>query len=99
SALEPYGAGNARPVFVTRSFRIAGEPRVMKNRHLKLFVSGAAGRTLETVWWGGVEELDGQTLRAGDRIEMAYTVEQNTWRGETRLQLCVQDLKAVISDE
>ena len=96
-ALEPYGAGNPRPVFATKNLRIVGEPRVMKERHLKLFVAGATGRALETVWWGGAEESIGQTLRTGARIEMAYTVEQNTWRGETRLQLCVQDLKS--SDE
>src|SRR2546423_4672274 len=84
-ALEPYGAGNPRPVFATKNLRIVGEPRVMKERHLKLFVAGATGRALETVWWGGAEESTGQTLRTGARIEMAYTVEQNTWRGETRL--------------
>ena len=48
----------------------------MKERHLKLFVAGATGRALETVWWGGAEESTGQTLRTGARIEMAYTVEQ-----------------------
>lgn len=98
-ALEPYGAGNPRPVFISRNLRAVGEPRVMKERHLKLFVSDAErGRALEAVWWDGVEELSGQTLRAGSRIELAYTVEQNTWRGETHLQLCVQDLKEAISD-
>jgi single-stranded-DNA-specific exonuclease len=96
-ALEPFGAGNPRPVFMTRSLRILSEPRIMKEKHLKLRVAGAENRPLEVVWWSGVEELAGRTLSTGQRIELAYTIEPNTWKGETRLQLCVRDLK-VISD-
>jgi hypothetical protein len=35
-----------------------------------------------------------QTLSPNARIELAYTVEPNTWQGETRLQLCVKDVRA-----
>jgi single-stranded-DNA-specific exonuclease len=97
-ALEPFGAGNPRPVFMTRSLRILSEPRIMKEKHLKLRVAGTDNRPLEVVWWSGVEELGGQTLSTNQRIELAYTIEPNTWKGETRLQLCVRDLR-VISDK
>ena len=97
--LEPFGAGNPRPIFSTRNLHLVAEPRVMKEKHLKLKLAGADGRPLEAVWWDGVERLRGQTLRANTRIEVAYTVEPNTWQGVTRLQLCVQDLRTVISDE
>jgi single-stranded-DNA-specific exonuclease len=96
-ALEPFGQANPRPVFVTRGLRVLNEPRVMKEKHLKFRVAGTHARPLEAVWWGGVEELAGRTLRPGTRIELAYTVEPNTWQGETRLQLVVKDVK--ISDE
>jgi single-stranded-DNA-specific exonuclease len=92
-ALEPFGAGNPRPVFLTRHLRILSEPRIMKEKHLKLRVAGTQNRPLEAVWWSGVEELDGRTLSVGQHIQLAYTVEPNTWRGETRLQLCVRDMK------
>ena len=94
--LEPFGAGNPRPVFMTRHLRLTAEPRVMKERHLKLRVAGPNNRPHEAVWWGGVEELAGQTLHAGACIELAYTLETNTWQGETRLQLCVQDIRTDI---
>ena len=97
-ALEPFGAGNPRPVFMTRSLRILSEPRIMKEKHLKLRVAGTENRPLEVVWWSGVEELAGRTLSTGERIELAYTIEPNTWKGETRLQLSARDLK-VISDK
>ncbi len=92
-ALEPYGAGNPRPLFMTRDLRLLSEPRVMKDKHLKLRLAGREERPLEAVWWNGLEELDGQTLTPGASIELAYTVEPNTWQGVTRLQLCVRDLK------
>jgi single-stranded-DNA-specific exonuclease len=96
-ALEPYGAGNPRPVFLTRGLRVVSEPRVMKDKHLKLRLAGQDERPLEAVWWNGLEELEGQTLAPAASIELAYTVEPNTWQGVTRLQLCVKDLK--MSDE
>jgi single-stranded-DNA-specific exonuclease len=90
--LEPFGAGNPRPTFMTRNLRLASEPRVMKERHLKMYVAGADNRRLEAVWWDGVGEIE-QTITTGARIELAYTVEPNTWQGETRLQLCVKDMR------
>ncbi|HEV3471349.1 MAG TPA: single-stranded-DNA-specific exonuclease RecJ [Pyrinomonadaceae bacterium] len=96
SALEPFGAGWPDPVFVTRDLRVVGEPRVMKERHLKFNVNTPAGRVHEAVWWGGVERATA-TPRPGRRIELAYAVEANTWNGHRRLQLSVKDLKEVSS--
>jgi single-stranded-DNA-specific exonuclease len=93
SVLEPFGPGNPRPVFITRNLQLTSEPRVMKDRHLKLHLTGMDGEPLEAVWWGGVEKPDGRTLHAGQCIELAYTLEANTWRDETRLQLNVQDMR------
>ena len=53
--LEPFGAQWPCPVFVTRNLRVVQEPRVMKERHLKLYVLGEDGRAHEAVWWGGAE--------------------------------------------
>jgi single-stranded-DNA-specific exonuclease len=94
-ALEPFGAGNPRPLFLTRDLRILAEPRIMKEKHLKLRVAGTQNRPLEAVWWSGVEELAGRTISTGQRIELAYTVEPNTWNGETRLQLIVKDMRVI----
>ena len=93
-ALEPFGAGNPRPVFLTRNLRVMSEPLVMKEQHLKLRLAGSGGRPLETVWWHGVESAE-RTPRMNTGIEMAYTIETNTWNNEVRLQLCVEDLRQV----
>ncbi|MEP6900154.1 MAG: single-stranded-DNA-specific exonuclease RecJ [Actinomycetota bacterium] len=91
--LEPYGAGNPKPKFVTKDLILSDEPFVMKEKHLKLKLKDAKGKQFEAVWWDGVEKSTEQTLKPKTRIELAYTPEANTWQGNTRLQLVVEDLR------
>lgn len=91
-ALEPFGAGNPRPVFMTRNFRVLSEPQIIKEQHLKLRVAGANNRPMEAIWWRGVEEVE-RTPQANDYIDLAYEFEANRWQGDIRLQLNVQDMR------
>ena len=92
--LEPFGAGNPKPIFVTGGLLLRDEPIVMKDKHLKLWLADGEGRRFEAVWWDGVERSSGRTLEPGSRIEMAYTAEVNVWQSNRRLQLVVEDLRA-----
>jgi single-stranded-DNA-specific exonuclease len=94
SMFEPFGAGNPKPIFVTRGLTIRDEPYVMKEKHLKLRLFDEDGRPFEAVWWDGVERSTGQTLKPTTGIEIAYVAEANVWQGNTRLQLVVQDLRS-----
>lgn len=94
AAFEPFGIGNPKPVFVTRNLILREEPFVMKDKHLRLNLLGDNNRQFEAVWWDGVERSKGQTLKPNSRIELAYVAEANTWQGNTRLQLVVEDLRA-----
>jgi single-stranded-DNA-specific exonuclease len=89
--LEPFGAGNLRPVFVTRNFRVS-EPQIMKEQHLKLRVSGADNRPMEAIWWRGVEEVE-RAPQMNDQIDLAYEFEANRWQGDIKLQLNVKDMR------
>ena len=94
AAFEPFGAGNPKPIFLTKNLLLRDEPFVMKDKHLKLKLVDSTGRQFEAVWWDGVERSKGQTLKPNSRIELAYVAEANTWQGNTRLQLVVEDLRA-----
>lgn len=94
AAFEPFGAGNPKPIFVTRDLVLRDEPFVMKEKHLKLKLVGDGNKQFEAVWWDGVERSMGQTLKPNCRIELAYVAEANSWQGNTRLQLVVEDLRA-----
>jgi single-stranded-DNA-specific exonuclease len=93
-ALEPFGAGNPRPVLATRGFRVLSEPQVIKEQHLKLRVAGDDNRPIEAIWWRGLEEAE-RTPKANERIDLAYEFEANRWNGDIRLQLNVKDMKMI----
>jgi single-stranded-DNA-specific exonuclease len=90
--LEPYGAGNPRPVFLTKGLRALSEPVVLKDRHLKMRLAGPNNRPLEAVWWNCIEP-GGQTPRVTGSIELAYAIETSLWNDEIKVQLNVQDLR------
>lgn len=92
--LEPFGAGNPKPVFATKGLTVQFEPMIMKEKHLKLKVKAENGQMFEAVWWDGVARSSGRTPRRGDRIQIAYTPEANEWQGNRRLQLVVEDVRA-----
>lgn len=91
-ALEPFGAGNPRPVFMTKNLRTLSEPVVIKDRHMKMRLAGPQNRPFEAVWWNCIES-PGQTPELKGSIELAYTLETNVWNGEYRMQLNVLDMK------
>ena len=91
-ALEPFGAGNPRPVFITRDWRVMNEPQILKEQHLKMRVAGDDNRPFEAIWWRGVEEVEA-TPRMNDRIDLAYDFEANRYQGDIRLQLNVKDMR------
>ncbi|MDQ3062050.1 MAG: DHH family phosphoesterase, partial [Acidobacteriota bacterium] len=90
---EPFGMGNPKPRFLTKDLFLTGEPYVMKEKHLKLKLADKDGKQFEAVWWDGVDKSREQTLKPKTGIELAYTPDANTWNGNTRLQLVVEDLK------
>jgi len=91
-ALEPFGAGNPRPVFMTKNLRSLSEPAVIKDKHLKMRFAGPQNRPLEAVWWNCVES-PGQTPDLRGSIELAYMLETQLWNGDYRMQLNVIDMR------
>ncbi len=91
--LEPFGQGNPKPKFLTKGLFLLDEPFVMKEKHLKLKLKDNQGKKFEAVWWDGVEKSSEQTLARQVGIELVYSPEANSWQGNTRLQLVVEDLR------
>jgi len=90
-ALAPFGAGNPKPVFAATGVEIADGPRRLKERHLKMAVR-QDGRVLRAIAWRGVERYGFlETHRAP--IDLAYSLEQNEFNGETYLELVVADVR------
>src|SRR5215510_10984094 len=95
--LEPFGAGNPRPVFLTKGMRVLSEPQIIKEQHLKLRVAGYDNRPFEAIWWRGLEEAK-QVPSLHQRLDLAYEFEATRWNGDIRLQLNVKDARFVTTE-
>ena len=90
--LAPFGIGNPVPIFASRSAPLAAGPFLLKEKHLKLYV-GANGHRLEAIWWrnGSVAS----SLERVSSLDLAYTLSREVYRGESKLLLTIEDLRAV----
>jgi single-stranded-DNA-specific exonuclease len=89
--LEPYGFGNPTPVFVARDAGLTAPPRILKEKHLKLRVAQGAA-AYDALGWNMAGQAAG--LAAGQRVDLAFTLDENTFQDVTTLQLVVKDVRA-----
>ncbi|WP_162909352.1 single-stranded-DNA-specific exonuclease RecJ [Aggregatilinea lenta] len=91
SRLEPCGASNSAPVLCTRGLRVDDYRQVgADGKHLRLVLSNGSG-SLTAIAFKQGHWYD--ALSRGTYVDVAHHLELNTWNGETRLQLNVQDLR------
>ncbi len=90
-AMEPFGAGNPRPVFHTGPVELARGPRVMKSRHLSMAVRQDT-RVFRAVAWRMAERAEFVT-RHGDALDVAFNLTENHYRGEHTVELSVADIR------
>ncbi|MGN6388284.1 MAG: single-stranded-DNA-specific exonuclease RecJ, partial [Burkholderiaceae bacterium] len=77
---QVWGQGFPPPVFCDE-FRVMNQ-RVLKERHLKLFLD-KDGRRYDAIWFGHADALP-------DRVRLAYRLDANEYNGVTRVQLLVE---------
>jgi single-stranded-DNA-specific exonuclease len=90
-ALAPFGAGNPRPVFAARGVEIIDGPRKLKERHLKMALK-QDGRIFRAVAWRAAERHEFLTEHKA-ALDVAFSLEQNQYNGETYVELTLADLK------
>jgi single-stranded-DNA-specific exonuclease len=92
AALAPFGAGNPRPVFAARGVEIIDGPRKLKDRHLKMALK-QDGRIFRAVAWRAAERHDYLTEHRA-ALDVAFSLEQNQYNGETYVELTLADLRS-----
>jgi single-stranded-DNA-specific exonuclease len=86
--LQPFGSGNPQPIFYSTNVALSRAPIKLKNKHLRLFLRQ------------GIHERSAMFFNGGDRDlpeppwDMAFTIDRNTFRGVTNLQIVIQDIRA-----
>ncbi len=81
--LAPFGPGNPAPTLATRNLRAVDIQQIgKKEEHLKVLVEDENGQSRNVLWWHGDPDLVPQ-----QRVDLAYTLRANDFRGQTQLQL------------
>ena len=89
-ALEPYGSGNTRPVFCLPGATLERAQNVGQNRHLKLRLSKGPTQ-LDGIFFSTTAEDCG--CPAGSRVDAAFHLQVNEFRGNRSIQLQLVDLR------
>ena len=89
--LRPFGIGNARPNFVTRNLVIREIATMSDGAHLRLELTDSTGKySISAVGFGMGSYYN--LLRSGDIVDICYTMNEYTYRGETTLSLHLCDI-------
>ncbi len=90
SQLEPYGAGNPRPAFALLGATVDSIQSVGQGRHMKLRLSKGTCR-FDAIFFSVTESECG--FQPGARVDAAFYLQANTFRGNTTLQLQLIDIR------
>ena len=89
--LEPFGTGNPEPALMSRGIAVL-EKRVVGDQHLKLLVRQNGSVPLDCIGFrmGGLANA----IDAGNgRIDAVFRPELNEWKGSSRIQLRLCDVR------
>ncbi len=89
---EPYGPGNAVPVFVTRNVQVVGAVRNAKSdTHIFKVRDPESKKIFDAIFFLSKDYKD--EIKTGNHIDICYSVEKNLWNGRESIKLRVRDLK------
>ncbi len=91
AALAPFGEGHEPPALVTEGVRIRSVRLLSDGRHAKVSLESDGGETLSAIGF----QMGGRcsVLRPGDRVDLLYCLETNSWNGRTEAQLRLLDIR------
>lgn len=90
--LRPFGAANPKPVIAIAGLGLVEEPRILKDRHLKLRLAAPDGLSMEAIGFGLASRAH-ELQRRRSALHLAATPFVNNWGGRSRLELELKDFK------
>ena len=88
---EPFGIGNPTPVLLARNVMIARPPRAVGKDGLKIVLDTGTG-SLDAIGWGLANRVT--EFLPGTRVDVAFRLERDDYRGESYLQARIADIRA-----
>lgn len=90
--MAPFGPHNTAPVFVSNGVSFVGRPFVVGIKHLKLTVKQQNSPIFDCIAFGMAEEYE-HLLQPNQTFSVCYTIEENVWKAQKRLQLNIKGIK------
>lgn len=90
--MSPFGPENQRPVFEASNVHVFNSLSSFKDRHVKFLAAQKDNENIFNVVGFDLAEHY-KRLSQGDFFRMAFTVEENTFNGNTSIQLRIKDIK------
>ena len=88
--MGPFGPQNMQPVFATHNVILKNKARILKDLHLKLLVEQKNEQvTLDAIGFNLAEFAN----NLDNPFSIAYTIEENNYRGNKTLQLILKDIQ------
>lgn len=86
--LQPFGMGNAQPLFLLRGVRPLTEPTVMKEKHLRLLLGQGKHDRHEAIFFNALpDDLPRPPW------DVAFKIVRNEWRERVTVQLLIQQIR------
>jgi single-stranded-DNA-specific exonuclease len=88
---EPFGPSNMKPIFLTRGlYDHQHSSSIVKEMHLRIVAYQKNGSIVEGIGFGIADKYD--IVRNGP-FDMVYTIEENEYNGNTKIQVKVIDIR------
>jgi single-stranded-DNA-specific exonuclease len=88
--MEPYGPENLRPIFVARNVTDSGNSKLIKEQHIK-FCLRQQNCSFKGIGFNMAEKF--AMIETKKPLDIVFTLEENEWNGQIKLQLKVLDFK------
>lgn len=90
--MEPFGRGNDQPILrILRAQLLKYSAMGQDRSHLKIFAR-AGSRQIEAIGWGAAERS--RELVVSRTVDLVGRLEINSWNGQERLQMILDDFRA-----
>ena len=90
--MAPFGPHNMAPVFVSHDVTFVGRPYIVGIKHLKLTIKQQNSTIFDCIGFGMAEEYE-HLLQPNQPFSVCYTIEENVWKEQKRLQLNIKGIK------
>ncbi len=90
--MAPFGPENPKPVFEAKNVSVLNSLSNFKDKHIRFLAGQAGNETMfNAVGFDLIEHYD--SITKADSFSIVFTLEENTFNGNTSLQLRIRDIK------